>query len=101
MIVVVAAMAYVIGSIPFGNIVVKVFSGGKLGGVAAGHMSGTKAMRVAGITAALLTTVLDALKGAACVWLARWILPSSTEATGMVVAGLGGMVGHIYPLFLR
>jgi glycerol-3-phosphate acyltransferase PlsY len=93
--------SYVIGSIPMGYVIVKTVSGQDVRQVGSGRTGGTNAMRAAGLSAGLLTALLDALKGAACVWLAQWILPRDTEALGMVMAGLSGIFGHNYSLFLR
>lgn len=93
--------AYVIGSIPMGYVIVKTISGQDVRTVGSGRTGGTNAMRAAGLAAGLLTALLDALKGAACVWLAQWVLPAQTEAVGMVLAGLSGIFGHNYSVFLR
>ncbi len=100
MIFLVVAVSYLIGSIPFGYVVVRTFSGRDVRQVGSGRTGGTNAMRAAGLPAGVLTAVLDALKAAACVWLARLILPSDTEAIGMVLAGLFAIVGHNYSIFL-
>ncbi|MEP7357004.1 MAG: glycerol-3-phosphate acyltransferase, partial [Anaerolineales bacterium] len=93
--------SYLIGSIPMGYVIVKTVSGQDVRQVGSGRTGGTNAMRAAGLAAGLLTALLDALKGAACVWLAQWILPRDTEALGMVLAGLSGIFGHNYSVFLR
>jgi glycerol-3-phosphate acyltransferase PlsY len=93
--------SYIIGSIPMGYLIVKTVSGQDVRQVGSGRTGGTNAMRAAGLSAGLLTALLDALKGAACVWLAQWILPRDTEAIGMVLAGLSGIFGHNYSVFLR
>jgi len=93
-------LSYVIGSIPFGFLVVKTFSGRDVRDVGSGRTGGTNAMRAAGVPAGVLTAVLDTLKAAACVWLARLILPADTQVIGMVLAGLFAIVGHNYSVFL-
>lgn len=101
MIFLVMAVSYLIGSIPFGYVVVRTFSGRDVRAVGSGRTGGTNAMRAAGLLAGVLTAVLDALKGAACVWLARLILPADTQVIGMVLGGLCAIVGHNYSIFLR
>jgi acyl phosphate:glycerol-3-phosphate acyltransferase len=100
MIFVVIILSYVIGSIPFGFLVVKTFSGRDVRDVGSGRTGGTNAMRAAGVPAGLLTAVLDTLKAAACVWMARLILPADMQVIGMVLAGLFAIVGHNYSVFL-
>src|SRR5258708_32313176 len=96
----VIVLSYVIGSIPFGFLVVKTFSGRDVRDVGSGRTGGTNAMRAAGVPAGVLTAVLDTLKAAACVWMARLILPADQQVIGMVLAGLAAIVGHNYSVFL-
>src|SRR5258708_17657676 len=102
MIFVVIILSYVIGSIPFGFLMVKMFSGRDVRDVGSGRTGGTNAMRAAGIPAGVLTAVLDTLKAAVCVWIAQLILPAhtNTQYIGMVLAGLFAIVGHNYSIFL-
>jgi glycerol-3-phosphate acyltransferase PlsY len=101
MLLVVMLAAYLIGSIPMGFVIVKAISGQDVRQVGSGRTGGTNAMRAAGLSAGLLTALLDALKGAASVWLAQWLLGPSNEAIGMVLAGLCAILGHNYSIFLR
>ena len=99
----VIALSYVIGSIPFGFLVVKTFSGQDVREVGSGRTGGTNAMRAAGVPAGVLTAVLDTMKAAACVWIAQLLLPASTNTQylGMALAGLAAILGHNYSVFLR
>ena len=63
--------AYILGSVPFGLLIVKWRTGKDLRVVESGRTGGTNAMRAAGPSAGLLTAILDMLKGAVAVWLAR------------------------------
>ena len=89
---------YLIGSIPFGWVVVKLFTGKDVRGVESGRTGGTNAMRAAGPWAGLFTAVFDTLKGAAAVWIARALAP----AEGLIapLSGLMAILGHNYSLFL-
>src|SRR5258708_13904763 len=100
MIFVVIILSYVIGSIPFGFLVVKTFSGRDVRDVGSGRTGGTNAMRAAGVPAGVLTAVLDTLKAAACVWIAQLVLPADQQVIGMVLAGLAALFGHTLPDFL-
>ena len=101
MIFLVMALSYVIGSIPSGFLIVKLFSGQDVRQVGSGRTGGTNAMRAAGLPAGILTGLFDTIKGAACVWLAQLILPSDTQVIGMVLAGLFAIIGHNYSVFLH
>ncbi len=94
------ALAYVIGSIPMGYVIVKAISGQDVRQVGSGRTGGTNAMRAAGLSAGLLTALLDVLKGGAGVWLAQAFLPAETRPLGMALAGLAAILGHNYSLFL-
>jgi glycerol-3-phosphate acyltransferase PlsY len=89
--------AYVIGSIPFGLIVVKLMTGKDIRTVASGRTGGTNAMRAAGPWAGLLTAILDILKAAATVWLAKGVTPNVWVHT---LAPIAAVLGHNYSIFL-
>ena len=94
----VVIIGYVIGSIPFGLLIVKMKTGKDIRTVESGRTGGTNAVRAAGLGAGLLTAALDVLKGAAAVWLARTLLPE--VPLFHVLAPLGAILGHNYSLFL-
>ena len=101
MIFLVALAGYLIGSIPFGYVVVKTFSGQDVREFGSGRTGGTNAMRAAGFGAGLLTASLDLLKASAAVWLAQSVLSADARPLGMALAGLGAILGHNYSLFLK
>ncbi len=88
---------YVIGSIPFGLIVVKLMTGKDIRTVASGRTGGTNAMRAAGPWAGVLTAILDILKAASTVWLAKSVTPNVWIHT---LAPIAAVIGHNYSLFL-
>lgn len=90
--------AYVVGSIPFGLLVVRVKTGKDIRQVESGRTGGTNAMRAAGWTAGVLTAMLDVIKAAICVWAARALFPA--QPWMHVLAGLAAVVGHNYSIFL-
>ena len=94
-------VGYLLGSIPSGFLVVKIFSGQDVRQVGSGRTGGTNVMRAVGLGAGLLTAFLDILKGAASVWLAQALLPPDVQALGMALAGLGAILGHNYSIFLK
>ncbi len=90
-------VAYVIGSIPFGLIVVKIISGKDIRQVASGRTGGTNAMRAAGFLAGLFTAILDILKAAATVWLAKALSPNEWIHA---LAPIAAIAGHNWSIFL-
>ncbi|MGE5464330.1 MAG: glycerol-3-phosphate acyltransferase, partial [Syntrophothermus sp.] len=89
---------YIIGSIPFGMLIVKSKTGKDIRQVESGRTGGTNAVRAAGFSAGLMTAILDILKGAAAVWLAQVVVPTSDWIH--VLAPLAAILGHNYSLFL-
>ena len=66
-------LGYIIGSVPFGWLIVKLKTGKDIRTIESGRTGGTNALRAAGFWAGLLTAILDILKGAVAVWIARVI----------------------------
>jgi glycerol-3-phosphate acyltransferase PlsY len=89
---------YIIGSIPFGLLIVKSKTGKDIRTVESGRTGGTNAVRAAGFGAGLLTALLDISKGAASVWLAQTVLPESYLLH--ILTPLAAILGHNYSLFL-
>lgn len=94
----VIVFAYVLGSIPSGLLIVKLKTGKDIRRIESGRTGGTNAMRAAGLWAGLGTAVLDGLKGAACVWLARGLVPGAVWLE--VLAPVLAIIGHNYSIFL-
>ena len=91
-------LAYLIGSVPFGLLIVKLSTGKDIRNVASGRTGGTNAMRAAGFGAGLITALLDILKGAGAVWLAQAINPGSHWVH--TFAPIFAILGHNYSIFL-
>lgn len=89
---------YVIGSIPFGYLIVGVASERDIREVGSGRTGGTNVLRSAGFGAALFSVIADLLKGAIGVLFGALILPGSYWP--LAVAGLGAVLGHNAPIFL-
>lgn len=94
----VVLLAYFFGSIPFGLLIVKIFTGKDIRAVASGRTGGTNAARAAGAIAGLLTAAMDCLKGAAGVWVAQAVSP--TNHWLHVLAPIAAILGHNYSVFL-
>jgi glycerol-3-phosphate acyltransferase PlsY len=91
--------AYLIGSIPFGYLLVKLRSGGDVRTMGSGNIGATNVLRTTGLILGALTLLLDIAKGAAAVWLADRLTHGST--LWMSAAALAVMAGHAFPIFLR
>jgi acyl phosphate:glycerol-3-phosphate acyltransferase len=90
--------SYIIGSIPFGLVIVWIASGTDLRNIESGRTGGTNAMRAAGFLAGLFTAVFDVGKGVVVVWIAEALVPG--VAWVKVVAALLAVMGHNYSVFL-
>ena len=91
------AIAYLIGSIPFGLVLTRLSKAGDLRTIGSGNIGATNVLRTGRKGLALATLILDALKGALPVWLAyRYFGPDMA-----VVVGLGAVLGHCFPLWLK
>jgi acyl phosphate:glycerol-3-phosphate acyltransferase len=91
-------LGYVLGSIPFGLLIVKLKTGKDIRKVESGRTGGTNAVRAAGFGAGLLTAILDILKGAVAVWMAQAISPEHHFVH--VLAPLAAILGHNHSIFL-
>ena len=91
-------IGYLLGSIPFGLIIVKLKTGKDIRQVESGRTGGTNAVRAAGFGAGLLTAILDILKGAAAVWVAEALVPQGHLFH--ILAPIAAILGHNYSLFL-
>ena len=91
-------IGYVLGSVPFGLLIVRITTGKDIRQVASGRTGGTNAMRAAGFWAGLLTAILDILKGAGAVWIAKALVPDQHWVH--IFAPLGTIIGHNYSIFL-
>ena len=88
--------SYLLGSIPFGILVSKVFGLGNLRDIGSGNIGATNVLRTGNKLAALMTLILDGLKGVLVVVVARFI---SEDAA--ITASIFVIIGHIYPVWLR
>jgi acyl phosphate:glycerol-3-phosphate acyltransferase len=91
--------AYLVGSIPFGVILAKVFGGADVRKTGSGNIGATNVARAAGMLAGILTLIFDAGKGAVAVFAAERL--SNDSATWMMIAGLGALLGHCFPAWLK
>lgn len=91
-------VAYLLGSIPFGLLIVKASGGGDIRASGSGNIGAANVTRNAGLVAGLLTLLLDAAKGYLAVWLAaRW---TGSNMRWMMVAAILAVLGHMFPIWL-
>ncbi|MBA2919419.1 glycerol-3-phosphate 1-O-acyltransferase PlsY [Sphingomonas sp. MAH-20] len=90
------ALGYLLGSIPFGLILTRLAGAGDLRAIGSGNIGATNVLRTGRKGLAAATLLLDALKGAAAVWLGEAIAPG-----GGVLGAAGAFFGHCYPIWLR
>ncbi len=92
------AAAYLLGSIPFGLLLGKLFGAADIRKAGSGNIGATNVARVAGPLAGILTLLLDGAKGAFAVVLAARLSDQSSK--WMMIAGLCALVGHCFPIWL-
>lgn len=92
-------IAYLLGSIPFGYLIVRLSGGGDVRRQGSGNIGATNVARVSGTFSGVLTLVLDAAKGYLAVWLAGRITDGNIR--WMMVAALVALAGHLVPVWLR
>jgi glycerol-3-phosphate acyltransferase PlsY len=90
--------SYLLGSIPFGYLIVKIANGKDVRKVESGRTGGTNVMRAAGLFAGVVSALLDVLKGAASGWIAGAILPGNVWLH--MLAAVSVIIGHNYSIFL-
>jgi glycerol-3-phosphate acyltransferase PlsY len=91
-------VAYVLGSIPFGYLLVRWTTGADVRASGSGNIGATNVLRTTGRGAGIATLLLDLLKGAAAVWISGWLTDGSPLWTSL--AALVVMAGHAFPVLL-
>ena len=104
---IVAAISYLLGSIPFGYLLVRLFRGEDVRLTGSGNIGATNVARKSPALG-LLTLLLDALKGTCAVLLANAlfmrIAPGNVDASlypPLSIAALCAILGHMFPVWLR
>jgi len=92
-------VSYVLGSIPFGVLMARLFGGRDVRKAGSGNIGATNVVRVVGPLAGILTLLSDSAKGWFAVWMAARTMHG--EAFAMVLAGFFAMLGHCFPIWLR
>src|SRR5262245_17733597 len=92
----VAALGYLLGSIPFASLLTR-GRGIDLRTVGSRNVGAANVLRTAGVAPAVAVMLLDAAKGAVAVLAAR---STTDDVTAVMLAGLASIAGHIYPVWL-
>ena len=95
--IIIAVLAYLLGSISFGMIVAKLAGGPNLREVGSKNTGATNVLRVMGLKIGLIVFVLDILKALiACIIGRIWL-----GLNGAMLAGLAVVIGHNWPCFFQ
>ena len=102
---IVAAVGYLIGSIPFGLILTRLAGLGDIRKVGSGNIGATNVLRTGNKSLAAATLVCDILKGTAAVLIAPIVASTFAAAadsgwTSAHTAGLAAFAGHLFPIWL-
>jgi glycerol-3-phosphate acyltransferase PlsY len=102
---VIAVIAYLLGSIPFGLILVRLFRKQDIRTLGSGNIGATNVVRSGAKGLGALTFLLDALKGYAAVYLAGMLMHGSSHGipalqNASALAALLATLGHMYPVWL-
>jgi glycerol-3-phosphate acyltransferase PlsY len=91
------ALGYLLGSIPFGLVLTRMFGKGDLRSIGSGNIGATNVLRTGSKPLAALTLLLDCLKATAAVLVAQRLF-----GWGMgPAAGAAAFIGHLYPVWLK
>jgi glycerol-3-phosphate acyltransferase PlsY len=98
------AIAYLLGSVPTGYLLVRVFRHEDIRSVGSGNIGATNVLRSGGKGLGAATFLLDVLKGAAAVAIAAWVAPQFATAVPprdvVSLAAVVAVLGHMFPLWL-
>ena len=95
-------ISYLISAIPFGLLISRLFAGQDIRNYGSGNIGATNVTRVIGKKLGLVTLILDGLKGAAMIIIAR-IIFSNGENLELFLVLVGGIsvIGHIFPVYIK
>jgi glycerol-3-phosphate acyltransferase PlsY len=109
--VLIAIAAYLLGSIPTGYLLVRLFRKQDIRAVGSGNIGATNVLRMGGKGLGAATFVLDCLKGCFAVWFSNavwasilvtsYVLPTMHQRDFEAVAALFCVLGHMFPVWLR
>jgi acyl phosphate:glycerol-3-phosphate acyltransferase len=90
-------LGYLLGSIPFGVVLTRLFGAGDVRSIGSGNIGATNVLRTGRKGLAAATLILDALKATLAVVLGAWLFGPE----GALAAAAGAIFGHLYPVWLK
>ena len=110
LVLIIVAVSYLLGSIPFGYLLVRLFRGVDVRSTGSGNIGATNVARTGSKRLAIATLLLDAFKGYAAVMFAFWIASRQQFATGPLsnrtifllaaMAAFVAILGHVFTVWL-
>jgi glycerol-3-phosphate acyltransferase PlsY len=101
----IAAAAYLLGSIPTGYLLVRIFLRRDIRSFGSGNIGATNVLRSGGKALGAATFLLDMLKGCASVYLGsvlgHLLAPTVADRNMQALAALCAVLGHVFPVWLR
>ncbi len=97
---IIALASYLLGSIPFGYVLVRIFRGEDVRTSGSGNIGATNVARKSPALG-VVTLILDAAKGLAAVVLARFVFGGAHQELVMTIAAVCAVLGHMFPVWLR
>lgn len=101
----IAAVTYLLGSIPVGYLLVRIFRHQDIRAVGSGNIGATNVLRSGGKGLGAATFLLDMLKGCAAVWIGGLIgsalIPEAPHRSVQALAALCAVLGHMFPIWLK
>jgi acyl phosphate:glycerol-3-phosphate acyltransferase len=97
---IIAAVSYLLGSIPFGYVLVRIFKGEDVRASGSGNIGATNVARKSPVLG-VATLLLDAAKGLAAVLVASVLFHGPQQQLIMTVAAFFAVVGHLFPVWLK
>jgi acyl phosphate:glycerol-3-phosphate acyltransferase len=95
-----AAVSYLLGSIPFGYLVVRIFKGEDVRTIGSGNIGATNVARKSPALG-VATLLLDAAKGLAAVLVAGVLFSGPHPQLIMTTAAFFAVLGHLFPVWLK
>lgn len=92
--------SYLIGSIPFGLVLGRLFKVGDIREIGSGNIGATNALRTGNKGFALAVLLGDGVKGVVAILLTKWLF-GDVCACLPLIAGLAAVISHLFPVWLR
>jgi glycerol-3-phosphate acyltransferase PlsY len=101
----IALAAYLLGSIPTGYLLMRLFRHEDIRQAGSGNIGATNVLRSGGKILGAVTFLLDMLKGCSAVWLGGYLggllMPQTSRYDAQALAALIAVLGHVFPVWLR